>query len=605
MAVLSADGTKILNNYDRFTGVPFNAKKVTTLNDGTILTDENVDNEYFLSVPNVLGGGYAEKLNEGPRNAATSGVVGNGIFDCTLAFRKAIKNIVKNQKNINPVNVCSSLIIPAGTYLITGTIKIPSTIKLIPVGLVFFKCIGTGRFLHFTNDDVDGMETAPLFYKESYNGGELISGSQGSLIIYHTAALPNLNNPSSLNRANITPGSIGVSIGNEADNGRMVCRYEMSGLRVYGFDVALDMLPINHYIGTFYGIHLEGNNVLIRYPKGFSKLNSGENFNFINPKLAGSNTVLLYEIPAMDTNIEFASIDYNDNIVTFAEDCNGYCTVNFTGCYSERVNLSWVDEKVTNAFTKRPPVVTFSGCKFLTGKNKVFLANNMGYELNVIKGQYNIINEKSTWDLLSPDQSTLTGNNPLVKIGTFQMSAIGDKAFLVKDDTDRVYSKFNFSARTIETLVTAKNKYFIGSSLGNIGVVSIKQDPTINSTVLSILPTGTAGITITSRDFIDVNMGDVFNLGLIFKGISGFGTTDYVDPRFYLSLYDDSNTLISTTEAIQQRENFIPDVYQVNSWTQQVMVNNPLAKRAKLVVRLQSFTREIYIQKFIINKEKI
>lgn len=65
MARLSADSTKIVDNYDRITGVPFNATKVTTWWDGSVMNDGKVDNYIYFKNKPELGGGYAKRDYDG------------------------------------------------------------------------------------------------------------------------------------------------------------------------------------------------------------------------------------------------------------------------------------------------------------------------------------------------------------------------------------------------------------------------------------------------------------------------------------------------------------------------------------------------------------
>lgn len=99
MARLSADGTKILDNYDRYTGVPFNATKVTVYRDGSAMNDNKVDNAIYFKNRTDLGGGYSKRDYDGHIDIRWFGVVGNynrsngtGADD-TLAIKKAISSL--------------------------------------------------------------------------------------------------------------------------------------------------------------------------------------------------------------------------------------------------------------------------------------------------------------------------------------------------------------------------------------------------------------------------------------------------------------------------------------------------------------------------------
>lgn len=139
MAILSADGTKILNNYDRFTGKAFNASKVTTYADGSDMNDAKVDNAIYFKLPTSLGGGYAKRDIEDNRInvkwfgakadfVATSNYTGSGTDD-TTAIQKAVDYAVNTNGGV--------VYFPAGKYLISGTVYINvDPYRRVPISVV-------------------------------------------------------------------------------------------------------------------------------------------------------------------------------------------------------------------------------------------------------------------------------------------------------------------------------------------------------------------------------------------------------------------------------------------------------------------------------------
>lgn len=89
MAELSADGTKILNNYDRFTGVPFNTTIVSTFIDGTSMSDGKVDNSLYFKNKPEFGGGYSLRDFDGQVFVEWFGAKGDGVTNDSPAIQQA------------------------------------------------------------------------------------------------------------------------------------------------------------------------------------------------------------------------------------------------------------------------------------------------------------------------------------------------------------------------------------------------------------------------------------------------------------------------------------------------------------------------------------
>lgn len=129
MARLSIDGTKILENYDRFTGVPFNATKVTTWYDGSAMDDSKVDNAIYLKVPSNLGGGYAKRDFDGAVFPEWWGAVGNGTVNDTVALQKAIDSGYRVLISKNKTFLYRATLILPSNCVIEGEDKLTSVLK--------------------------------------------------------------------------------------------------------------------------------------------------------------------------------------------------------------------------------------------------------------------------------------------------------------------------------------------------------------------------------------------------------------------------------------------------------------------------------------------
>jgi len=169
MAQLSPDGTKILNYYDRFTGVPFNATKINTWYDGTAMDDSKVDSVIYFKVSSDLGSGYARRDYEGYIDPRWYGLKLDGITDDTDAFNYMFQTIEDNSSILFDNGICKfdtafliekkfiSLI--GGGTIFTGTIVIGNSNLSAPVfpysfsaeGLIFDHTLDKKNCFEFVN----------------------------------------------------------------------------------------------------------------------------------------------------------------------------------------------------------------------------------------------------------------------------------------------------------------------------------------------------------------------------------------------------------------------------------------------------------------------
>jgi|GEM_PF-3895350 len=119
LAIDSQGRQTIVDNFDRFTGQPFNAEKVTKWHDGTDMDDSKVDNVIYFKAPSNLGGGYAKRNEDWKLNAKWFGAKGDGVTDDTLSIRKAIDSLKDS----------SVLYFPPGKYKISRNAHSPLAIE--------------------------------------------------------------------------------------------------------------------------------------------------------------------------------------------------------------------------------------------------------------------------------------------------------------------------------------------------------------------------------------------------------------------------------------------------------------------------------------------
>jgi len=147
---LSLDGTKILNNYDRFNGTPFNVTKVTTWFDGTTMNDSKVDNIIYFKNPVSLGGGYSKRDYDGGVDAKWFGAKGDGIADDTSALNLFASYIMSHK--------CGSAIM-VGTFRITGKVSFISAGS--PITGLYADCLIKGDY---------SSEEEMVLFQNWYNG---------------------------------------------------------------------------------------------------------------------------------------------------------------------------------------------------------------------------------------------------------------------------------------------------------------------------------------------------------------------------------------------------------------------------------------------------
>ena len=173
MARLSTDGTKILDNYDRFTGVPFNATKVTTWWDGTAMNDSKVDNAIYFKNTTSLGGGYSKRDFEGEIDIRWFGAKGDG----TTNDRTIVLNA------INSIPEYSTLTFDKGIYIFNASTTINNKNINIKGNNATFKLTGGGFNL--------------LIFNSSINfDGIIFDGNNNcrSLLQYHGSSNINIKN---------------------------------------------------------------------------------------------------------------------------------------------------------------------------------------------------------------------------------------------------------------------------------------------------------------------------------------------------------------------------------------------------------------------------
>ncbi|WP_316743850.1 hypothetical protein [Pedobacter antarcticus] len=187
-AVLSDDGTKVLNIYDQYTGVPFNAKIIDTLPVG-----RSVDNALYFRNPSKFGGGYLIRAYSGPVFASWYGTAGDGIEDDFLNLQLALNS---GQKYValgdrEKYFISQTLVIPEGVTLIGNKSQVLNTSKHITL----IKCSG--------NNIISDLDTYGAGYSTLNQNGIAIN-------ISGVSSLSRIQNVSVINVGIFNSGFYGV-----------------------------------------------------------------------------------------------------------------------------------------------------------------------------------------------------------------------------------------------------------------------------------------------------------------------------------------------------------------------------------------------------------
>lgn len=179
MAELSADGTKILNNYDRFTGEPFNATKISTWKDGTPMSDSKVDNTIYFKNTTELGGGYSKRDFTGDIHVKHFGVLEDSSADQSAYLQRAL-------------DVCESLDIP---LKISGNITLKRQIKIGNIDLIG-ELYNTNLIIStdFLYTEIQDGKNYATFLNKSFGGNKNSTANSFSISNIKVTYLENRSN---------------------------------------------------------------------------------------------------------------------------------------------------------------------------------------------------------------------------------------------------------------------------------------------------------------------------------------------------------------------------------------------------------------------------
>lgn len=541
----------------------------------------------------------------GSINVKWFGAKGDTLSDDAAPIQRAINAIASKTGNLNPVKFNNSLEITAGTYKLGSTIMLPINVRLKILGHVNFMFTNSGIGIHIYSND----EVIPVYYKEMYTRGSIIDGSAGNFNVLHRDYFRGygLNYQTSIPRSNIKPGTIGIQIGNDPDNNRLMPRYTLSDIAIAGFETGLDLVCNDNYMATFERLHIEGNKNAIRTntPTGVSP-NSGENMTFYKCLIAGADNAVLCQGANIDMTFDMCSIDFVINAFKLDVQFKGFNHFKLNNCYFERVTNKLVDS-YANGSPYRSPTFYFQNCTMLNGRAEMFrnAVSGKGYSLKFEGCSYRIddgtneTDEREAWNSLDPDHFMLVEPNSSINVVNKDLTAGLQIPPIIENNVNSINPQFDYK---IATVGTSASTYYNPITAENIASQSIVSDSRGNALKI-VSSTGLLGlIQCDAKARTAVQFNDVYTMSFIYKAIPASGAATTLVPKFGVKEYDANDQLIATTASTQKVDTFTPNTWRCARWGQQIRISNRNTKTVRFFFTVGQLKGEIYIDTIIIDK---
>lgn len=422
------------------------------------------------------------------------------------------------------------LVIPNGVYYFTGKVTISPIIRLKPMGTVLFVFDGVGEFL------VLECGNEPGFYKEMWQRGSIIDGSNGGLTLQGVTDV-----------GIIRTGTKGLVVGNSVADLTVFSRYTINDIGIGGFGVGLNLKGFDHYIGNFDCVHLEGNitNILVDNLQD----NFGEAFTFYKCVFAGSQDVL-YMHSAFDVVFDNCHFDYNQRIIKFDPDSAGYATIRYSSCYFERIYDCFAYGDGGGLGNNTKPQIIISDAVIYTNRKTLFKCGARGYSLHMhtVEFRYTLseASRKAT-DIFMVD---ITNNG---KIEVYYSDIIFSRygAWQIIDGDYKTSLNFangvvgNGLVDNSVTITTLPNITLV--SKGTITDAKIVNSQFLTGTTSLMLKglSDASWIEFRCEDKIPVGYNDKIFIQNIHKVIDA-GVNGTIAPSFVIELYDEANALIQS-----------------------------------------------------------
>lgn len=298
------------------------------------------------------------------------GAFGDGVHDDTTAFEKAV-DYCRNAFNNSLFHVPTVIVIPAGRYIISRTIKLSRFVSLKSSGLVLIQSKvehgATFSWKNYIDGDIDYRKEFYTLYRYR---GYLMDGSNGGIHIVH---IPYTGRNLDLDE---DKKSIGIEFGNVSSEGNenvdfQTSCFSVNHVGVSGFDIGLKLNNLHVYIIGFENIHAEGNGINIQFgdKQYHTAVDSGENVSFYNCIIAAAKEGVRYNIDGFNSNFYGCSFDFND--IDFHDVSNGYKNVSIFGGHMEGNGAIYVTDS-SDHYLENSISLLLSGVTTLKNKMPIF-----------------------------------------------------------------------------------------------------------------------------------------------------------------------------------------------------------------------------------------
>ena len=285
----------------------------------TITTEDVVDEGHIISINSTL----IAELVDYQINIKQFGAKGDGLTNDSIAIQKAINyltNIILNSDYATN----NTIYIPGGKYKIQNQIILSPFIKLKTIGYAVFESYVSNDSTLFIKPDADYIDT--IGNRQDWFRGPIIDGSSGLMFKY-------MGNKD-------TDNAICIEIGSR-DNlgvGKGISRFSMREFRIWNFDTSILFNTYNTYCSEINRVHMEQNNIGVKYGNTTNLSNSGEKFTYNECIFAGCKKCIEWIASGFYSYFNNCNFDFN-TCVFYTNNYQGDHFINVENGHIEAIGI--------------------------------------------------------------------------------------------------------------------------------------------------------------------------------------------------------------------------------------------------------------------------